>query len=238
MFHGNYESSTPPPRPRHVVLQEFGLKPGTPVVSCLGNLRAYKGLELAVKAASELGGDVQLLIGGKPHPGVALDSIKSIKRERGADDGVVIIARQLSAQEFSDALSVSEAVLLPYRNITTSGALLAAWTQGCGVIASDLPYFRELLENDPAAGMLFPCGDAPELAKAIARYISIPAEQRRAAALRSASLYPWDKCIRPVAAVLRSWSRGAATHARLTESPSEVPRVPKFEMVGGSINLR
>ena len=73
------------------------------------------------------------------------------------------VPRVLTNAEFSDAVAASDAVLLPYHAVTGSGVLFAAWTLGAGVIASDLPFFREMLESRPLGGRTFRLGDSTAL---------------------------------------------------------------------------
>lgn len=97
----------------------------------------------------------------------------------------------------------SDVVLLPYHKITGSSAFMTAMTLGRGVVASDLPYFREVLVGHEDAGRLFPAGDAASLAGAIREYLSIPAERRQSAARALARECAWDKVIGPVASALK-----------------------------------
>ena len=202
MPHGNYEGRYPAPRPRDDVLRELGLSADLPVVSCVGGLRSNKGLDTAVAAAAKLRGDTQLVVAGTPQGGFDTDSLRA---SISAISGAVLIARRISDQEFADIVNISEAVLLPYRQITGSGALLAALTLGRGVIASDLPYFREVLATEPYAGILVQPGNAAALADAIQRYLSIPSSVREEAAAHLASRYEWSKVVCPVVDILRAW---------------------------------
>jgi len=111
----------------------------------------------------------------------------------------------LSEQEFADIVEASDAVLLPYREITGSGALLAAWTLGRGVVASDLPYFREVSKPEPDAAQFFPVENSPALAGAILEYTSIPFEVRHRAALRMAERYTWEWCVESLVQLLEDW---------------------------------
>jgi glycosyltransferase involved in cell wall biosynthesis len=110
----------------------------------------------------------------------------------------VLIDRRLSDQEFADLTAASDVSLLPYSNVTTSGALMASWTLGTGVIASDLPFFRELIPTPGPAGRLFHVGDAGNLAETIRAYLSIPRAERCEAAGREARKYNWPDCVMPV----------------------------------------
>jgi beta-1,4-mannosyltransferase len=193
---GNADGFYPATRPRDAVLAELNLDPARPVVSCLGILRAYKGLELACDAVSRLHGEVQLFIGGPVFRKFDLGRIReSVARLPHAQ----LVARRLTDQEFADVTAASDATLLPYSNVTTSSALIASWSLGSGVVASDLPYFREMISPAGLAGRLFRAGDADSLAAQIADYLRVPRETRSAAALAEARKYSWRSCVAPVA---------------------------------------
>lgn len=202
MPHGNYEPCYPEPRPREVVLQEFGLSSKPAIVSCVGILRPYKGIEIACQASKRLQGEVQLVIAGRVHP--TMDAAR-LQKMVDSYPAITLIPGRLTEQEFSDIVSISETVLLPYKKITGSGVLLAAWTLGCGVIASDLPYFREMIPATSNAGRLFKTEDADALAKAIVEYLEVSSQKRKHAALKMADQYAWDRCVSPVARIVTEW---------------------------------
>ena len=195
MPHGNFDGVYPVPRPRAVVAAELGFNPERPIVSCLGHIRQYKGLELACRAVARLGAEVQLLIAGPPRRGY---NLQPLRHATGALPNAVLLDRWTTNQEFADFTASSDAVLLPYTEVTTSGVLLSAWTLGSGVICSDLPFFRELLPEPTDAGQLFKANDSESLAEAIRSYLTIPRDLRIAAALRQARTSSWATCVRPV----------------------------------------
>jgi glycosyltransferase involved in cell wall biosynthesis len=189
----------PPARPRTEVLAALRLDSQRPVVSCFGWLREYKGLDLACAAIERLNGRVQLIVAGGRHPDFEVGSLlATIARLPGA----VLIDRQLSDQEFADLTAASDAVLLPYRAITGSSALLAALGFGRGVVTSDLPYFREILADEPDAGVTVGCWDPTAWAHAILDYLERPGDARNGAARRLAARYSWDRCIESLVAAL------------------------------------
>ena len=180
-------------------IDEIGAGPRLPL--CLGLLRRYKGVELACDAVEALGGRVQLLIAGQPQR--TFDVAGLAARAAASGGTIVAVPRSLSDAEFSDAVAASDAVLLPYHAVTGSGVLFAAWTQGAGVIASDLPFFREMLDGHPLRGRTFRAGDAADLASAISTYLALPANERhRAIAAVVDSLAP-ERVVRPFAEALR-----------------------------------
>jgi glycosyltransferase involved in cell wall biosynthesis len=200
---GSFPGVYPEPRPRDVVLRELGLRVDRPTICAVGNIRVYKGLDIAVDAVRRLDGAVQLIIGGRPS-GRRID-IQTLRESLARVSGGMVLDRVLDNQEFSDIVGASEAVLLPYTNITTSAVLLTAWTLGRGVIASDLPYFREIAGDDLDAARLFPPGDAGALSDVIKAYLQVPAEQRSAAAGGRAALYSWDRCVEPLGEIIGAW---------------------------------
>ena len=204
MRHGTYDNVYPQPRPRRHVAEALGLREDLPIVSCVGTLRRYKGIEIACEATTLLGDKVQLVVGGSPSP-----SADRPYWQRLVDSvpGAVLLDRSLSDQEFSDVIASSDALLLPYVQITGSGALLAAWTLGTSVVASDLPFFQEMLHDYPMSGTLFETGNASALAEAIEHHLSIPPHDRNAGVAEAAREHSWARCVAPVGQIVRSWQR-------------------------------
>jgi glycosyltransferase involved in cell wall biosynthesis len=208
MPHGNYDNFYPTPRPKNIVLAELGLRDDLPIVSCLGMLRNYKGLNVATEAISLLGDEVQFLCAGKSHPSFDLASLQNnIMKLNNA----LLIPRFINNQEFADYVSISNLVLMPYNRITGSGALLAVLTLGRGVVASDLPYFREILGNNSDAGMLVASEDPTAFAENIRKYLIIPANKSNQAARFLAERYEWSKVVPPVVEVIKNWGEFSST---------------------------
>jgi glycosyltransferase involved in cell wall biosynthesis len=196
MPHGNLIGYMPRAEPRESVVASFGLNPELPLVSCLGYLRAYKGLELVCAAVAKLRGRVQLVIAGPPFRKYDLAPLRAAVASL---PHALLIERRLSDQEYADLTAASDASVLAYTNVTTSQVLLASWSAGTGVIASDLPPFRELLPASSSAGALFRPGDADDLARVIDRYLTLPRADCQQGALAEARKYEWARCVTPVA---------------------------------------
>ncbi len=203
---GHFGAAYPPARPRSVVLREIGLDPGLPVVCALGRMRDYKGLDLVCDIAPHLAGRVQILVGGQRNSGF---DMTGLLQSAGREPGFVVVERDLTRQEFVDLMTASDAMLLPYRKITGSAALLTALGLGRGVVASDLPYFREILEDEPDAGVLVDSRDARVWSERILAYLSRPEATRQLAAQRLADKYSWVRCVEPMVSALRRALRPA-----------------------------
>jgi len=199
---GNYAGVYPQPRTRSEVLQEIGLDPARPLVACLGDVRPYKGLDVAIDALQNLAGTVQAVIGGQPLGDA--ETARQLARA-GALPATVVLPRRVTDQEFADYAAAADLLWLPYHRVTGSSVLLAALTLGVPVVASDLPFFRQILAGHRAAGRLVPPGDAAALATATTELLGRPPAEARRAALALAARYEWRDVIRPVAAVLERW---------------------------------
>ncbi len=201
MYHGLYEGIYPSPAPRDEVLREIGFDSSLPTFCCLGYIRPYKGFDLAIDAINLLDRDVQLIIAGNVHKDY---DINVLQKKVSFNKKCKIIPKFLSNQKFSDIINACDAVILPYKKITTSGLVLAAWTFNKPVIAADHPYFREISQGVEAAIEFFRPGDVGDLAKAISRFL-LKAQQSRLDALnRLAQKYRWNNCIQSLVKVVNN----------------------------------
>lgn len=204
--HGNYEGVYPAGPSPAEARRRLGVEPDRELLLCFGQLRPYKGFDLAVEATGRLeSGRYHLVVAGRPLEGQA-GRLRALSRGR---PDVTLVLRSLPRADLGALLGAADAVLLPYREVTTSGALLAALTAGCAVVASDLPYFREVLAGEPDASVLVEPGDAAALAAGIVETARVPRPWRSEAARRLAGRYRWDEVVRPLA----RWLRGAAPPA-------------------------
>jgi glycosyltransferase involved in cell wall biosynthesis len=209
--HGNYDGAFPAPGPRAATLAGLGLGEDRKVLVCCGGVRRYKGLEVAIDAMRRLGPAYQLVIAGYPLE-AALG--EELRQRCGDSDNVHLVFKRLTQQEVADLVHAADCVLLPYRRITGSGALLTTVTLGRGVVASDLPYFREMLAFEPEAGVLYPAGSPEALARGVEEYFSRRVEGRNAAARRLADRFPWEEAVRPYGDWLRQQFPGRQPAAR------------------------
>lgn len=112
-------------------------------VLCLGELRANKGIDLAIMAAGEAG--VPLLVAGKSEdPEVA----RQLQGLAARFPSVTLVDKFLTAVEFENLLKTADLVVLPYQHFDAqSGVLSRAMRLGASVLATDLPALK-----DQAAG--------------------------------------------------------------------------------------
>jgi glycosyltransferase involved in cell wall biosynthesis len=208
---GNYDGVFSSPQLRLQTLSSLRLSPSARTLLCFGMIRPYKGFELALHALRELDVNYQMIIAGLPYPEAYGRELREAARDL---PNVHMILERVDHQRLADLIHAADCVLLPYRQITGSAALLTALTLGRGVVVSDLPFFREILALDPAAGVFFSSRSEWDTARAIREFFSIPLECRHNAARRIADQFAWASVIRPVADWLQQTfpekARGAA----------------------------
>ena len=206
---GNYDGVFPPPQDRQNTLARLRLHEGRRTLLCHGLVRPYKGFDLAIEAVGRLGPDYQLIVAGNPQDSWWRERLRTLA---AGSPNVALVLERLDDQTISDLADLADCFLLPYRHITGSGALLTALTFERGVVASDLPYFRETLSPEPEAGVLFAPGHVEALAAASRAFFAIPLNRRCAASRRLADRYAWTQAITPIARWLqREFSLGFAS---------------------------
>jgi glycosyltransferase involved in cell wall biosynthesis len=155
-----------------------------PVVLFVGNIRADKGLDTLIKAASCLRGKVpsfRLQIAGTP--GIDVAALHDSAMELGLESFVEFHPGYLPEREFARYLSRATVVALPYRRIEQSGVAIAACTFGKAMVATRCGGLEELI-TEADNGLLVPIDDSIAFAEALATLI-LDGEKRRACERRS-----------------------------------------------------
>ncbi len=148
-----------------------------------GKLKAYKGADVFLRALSLLGPEARekcrVSIVGRPY----IDTQPLIDLVAEYDIGSIVDLRFdfVSDADMADLFAHTDFLVFPYRDIDTSGVLMAAAARGIPVIASDIGCFSEML-TDGNEGILVPPGDPASLADALAVLIAAPEKRASMAA--------------------------------------------------------
>jgi beta-1,4-mannosyltransferase len=139
--------------------EALGLGPGGPVFAFVGSIRGYKGVGELLEAfagSTDLGPDARLLICGKPLP-ARLG--RELEGRAAADRRIVVRLERIPEEDLSRVLRAADVVVLPFRDILTSGSAILALSHGRPVIAPALGCLPETLPAD--ASFLYD-PDAPD----------------------------------------------------------------------------
>lgn len=154
-------------------------KSDEPIALFFGVIERYKGVDLLIRAFAALPDDIRstsrLVIAGRPtNMGTELRKLACLL---GVEHRITWISRFIDEREIPELFSSASVVVLPYREIDQSGVLMTAIAFDKPVIASAIGGFAETL-HDGVQGRLFPAGDVPALANALADVLRAP-ERRR-----------------------------------------------------------
>lgn len=186
MFHDNQNVTKPQARTR------LGYTPDECVVLWQGIVLPYKGVDFLLDAWQRIqarGAKARLVIAGTGEQ-KWLDGITQKVRALGLEASVELKLRFLTVEEVALHYQAADIVVYPYREISTSGALMTGVSYRKPLIATNLPSFREIL-RDGEDSALVEYGDVEGLAGIIDRLIQNPSERDRlSAGLASASAAP------------------------------------------------
>ena len=153
-----------------------------------GNIRRYKGVFELVKAFKRIGGgDLRLLIAGKPYD----KEIETDLREAVKEDARIrTFLEYVPDDEVQVYMNAADAVVLPYLEITTSAVLLLALSFGKPVIAPSLGYIKEIL--DPEGSFMYDSGDPEGIYSSMKSALRSDLAAMGRRNLERAAKYTWD----------------------------------------------
>ncbi len=123
----------------------LGLADEAFVFVCLGLLRPYKGLEELIPAFRALpGADVRLLLAGRPSEASYAQKLAALA---GDDPRIRLSPHLVPQEEVQVYFNAADVSVLPYRQITTSGAALLAFTFGLPIVAPAIGAFPNLVDG-------------------------------------------------------------------------------------------
>ena len=213
--HGSYIGLRGPPRDRAASRAALGLPVAGPVWLNFGTLRPYKNIEGLIEAFARLPAQERgtLLIGGQAKfPEYAA----RLARRAAEVPGVVLRPGFVPDAELPVWLAAADAVVLPYRELLTSGILLWALSYARPVVAPAFGPVAELV-RDGHEGWLFAPGDDAALADALRRALACAERDALgASALRVAGRFAWPAIAAETVEVFRLVTRdeGRKTNAR------------------------
>ncbi len=183
--HGNYLDSYGGESSRAEARRRLDLAPEARVYLAFGAIRPYKRIAEAIAEFASLADpEAVLIVAGR----VKEDALRArIEAAAAADPRVRLDFGFVPEAQVAELFAASDAALLNYAEVFSSGALMAALSTGTPVVAPALGTTAEIA--GPPAVEAFEPG---ELAAALARVVGGDPERRREAALAAARACDWD----------------------------------------------
>ena len=199
--HGNYGFfATDPGLTRTAAREKLELEPGRFWFLFFGRIDPHKGLDLALKALARIEGP-GLIIAGDPSGG-SLEEYMSLVRELGIENRVRVFPGHIPVEEVQVYFRAADAVVLPYRESSTSGIIHLAMGFEMPVVATSVGGLADVVE-DGVTGLTVPPGDEEALAAALKQLAGNRETQRRLSEGWSAvkERYSWEAIARQTLAV-------------------------------------
>ncbi|MCP4546164.1 MAG: glycosyltransferase [bacterium] len=153
---------------RAAIRQRLGYTADDRVPLFFGYIRAYKGLDLALRALAATEDPRQkLLVVGEFYEERA--PYDTLIRELNLTDRVQVVDRYVPNEEVAEWFAAADLVLQPYHSATQSGIAQIAHAFGLPVVATAVGGLPEQIE-DGKTGILTPPGDVVALAAALNRF--------------------------------------------------------------------
>jgi glycosyltransferase involved in cell wall biosynthesis len=163
-----------------------------------GLIRRYKGLDLLVAALPELrrhAPTARLLVAGDPLDPIT--SVQELAASLGVSDMIEWRLGFVPEPEVARILASAAVVVLPYREIESSGVLALALGHGRPAIVTDVGGIGDAV-REFGAGRVVPAGDVAALAGSCAELLTNRAELVRTyeGALAARAALTWDEAAR------------------------------------------
>ena len=196
--HGNYIGYYPNQIPRAEARHQLGLSDDAFVYLFLGLLRPYKGLEDLFDAFNKLEWpEARLLVTGKVF-GVNnyASRLRNLSR---SDPRIKLVPEFIPDEAIQVYLNACDFFVLPYKDITTSGAAALALSFGRPIIAPSIASFPEVVI--PESGILYDSSQPNALTSALQQALTQSCSESKI--FNYAHQFDWDKMGPKLAALYR-----------------------------------
>lgn len=160
-----------PPVSRELALGSLGIPPESKVILFFGFIRAYKGLDLLLKAYAQerfRNRNLKLVIAGEFYEESA-PYLKLIS-ENGIENEVFLFDKFINDDEVAIFFSAADLVVQPYRSATQSGVTQIAYHFGKPMVVTDVGGLKEIVPNGECGYVVPP--DAGAIGDAIDDFFS------------------------------------------------------------------
>lgn len=166
------------------------------VVLWQGVIVPYKGIEFLLDSWKNVSSSACLVIAGRGKKAL-LEKLKKKVNEQGPEQmrNIRLDLEFISPELLPYYYQAADIIVYPYRQITTSGALMTGLGYGKAIVATNLPAFAEMLTNDENA-LLVEYGDAAGLAAGINSLVESRSLRERLGAqaeLLMKTRYSWNQ---------------------------------------------
>lgn len=164
VYHGHYLDAYK--RSNVDFRKHYQIPEGNFIFLFFGSINEYKGIPELIKSFNRIKDkNVTLLIVGKPN-----EDMKYLLEKYKDNENIIFDFRFVPDDEVADLISIADFIVLPYREITTSGTAILALSFKKPVISPRTPFMKEFF--DSKTGILYDNCDTDGLYNAMLTAIS------------------------------------------------------------------
>ncbi|WP_435103110.1 glycosyltransferase [Arhodomonas sp. AD133] len=191
--HGHFIGAYGDGMSRDEARQRLGIEADGPVFLHFGQIRPYKGVFELLDCFARLDSPgARLLIAGRPWD----DATAAALRARAAEDPrIQLVLEFIPDEDVGVYLAAADAMVLPYRDILTSGSAMLAISFARAVVMPRCGCAEEMLGDD-AGALLYDPYAADGLAGAMERAVTADLDALGAAGRARAEGFDWDTIAR------------------------------------------
>jgi glycosyltransferase involved in cell wall biosynthesis len=185
--HASYVGAYPNACTRLEARQRLGLAEDEFVYLCLGQMRRYKGIEDLIAAFRGLpAGRRRLVLAGNVHDPTYGDELARLTR---GDKTIMAWFQYVGDAGLQYFMNACDICVLPYRDVTTSGAAILAFSFGRPLVAPAMAGFTELVAE--GRGIAYDPQSTDGLAQALRQALVLDVAEAGQRALEWAQRHSW-----------------------------------------------
>jgi glycosyltransferase involved in cell wall biosynthesis len=189
MHHGLYDAAYPNSINKEAARRYLSLERQKTIFLYFGRVRRYKNIEALIQAFKRIKQrDIGLVIAGEP---ADEHYAKELVELISGDDRIICHFRNIDGREVQFFFNSADCVILPYKNIFTSGTAMLALTFKKPVIMQEGDFSKEYFSSDNS--ILIESCTKDNLSRAITRFIE--EKSRLIVSDDFISKYDWSKII-------------------------------------------
>lgn len=183
--HGNHKDGFPQECSREEAREKLGIESNHTVFLFFGSLRRYKGVEELIEAFNQVEGEhLRLLIAGR-----IKDADYKAELEGMIDSRTSLSDSFIPVEEVQFYMRAADVVVLPFRQILTSGSLLLAMTFGKMVVAPSMGTLPDYI--DPQGGVLYE-DEANAVKHALEKALTMDTDSAGIYNAKKADTFDWE----------------------------------------------
>ncbi len=184
-------------------IKALGLDGGFSYMLFFGFIRAYKGLDLLIKAFSDdrlRNKKIKLIVAGEFYEDAA--PYRDLIKQSGLENDIILYDRFIRDEEVASLFGAADLIVQPYRNATQSGVTQVAYHFNKPMLVTDVGGLSEIVSNGVGGYVVKP--ETKEISDAIFDFFENNRKQEfTEGVIREKDKFSWDKMTKAIAEVYK-----------------------------------